>query len=106
MVSHVNGRLRSSEKDSTIRHYNEGKVDILIGTHLILSQKLLPKRLGLILVDEEHKFGVIHKEKIKEMSASCNLLTMTATPLPRTLNMSLFGQITTYLVFEEEALLS
>ncbi|MFO7857432.1 MAG: transcription-repair coupling factor, partial [Ectothiorhodospiraceae bacterium] len=69
----------------------DGSLDILIGTHRMLQSELDTKRLGLVIVDEEHRFGVRHKEKLKQMRAEVDLLTLTATPIPRTLNMSLAG---------------
>jgi transcription-repair coupling factor (superfamily II helicase) len=68
-----------------------GKVDIVVGTHRLLSKDVLFKDLGLLVVDEEQRFGVAHKERIKQMRKKVDVLTMTATPIPRTLNMSLVG---------------
>ena len=68
-----------------------GEIDIVIGTHRLLSKDVHFGKLGLLIVDEEQRFGVKHKEKIKEFSANVDILTMTATPIPRTLNMSLIG---------------
>lgn len=68
-----------------------GKIDLIIGTHRILSKDLIFKDLGLLVVDEEQRFGVVHKEKIKAMKADMDVLTLSATPIPRTLNMSLSG---------------
>ena len=68
-----------------------GKIDIVIGTHKLLSDTIKYRNLGLVIIDEEHRFGVRHKEKLKALRASVDLLTMTATPIPRTLNMSLSG---------------
>jgi len=68
-----------------------GKVDIIVGTHRLLSRDLVFKDLGLLVVDEEQRFGVAHKERIKQMRKKVDVLTMTATPIPRTLNMSLVG---------------
>src|SRR5687768_17206626 len=68
-----------------------GKVDILVGTHRLLSKDVAFKDLGLLVVDEEQRFGVGHKERIKQMRKKVDVLTMTATPIPRTLNMSLVG---------------
>lgn len=68
-----------------------GKCDIVIGTHRLLSKDILFKQLGLVIVDEEHRFGVRHKEALKALRAETDLLTLTATPIPRTLNMSLAG---------------
>ncbi|MDZ4677316.1 MAG: transcription-repair coupling factor [Oligoflexia bacterium] len=69
----------------------EGKLDILIGTHRLLSKDISFKDLGLLVVDEEQKFGVTHKEKIKRMRSQVDVLTLSATPIPRTLNMGLMG---------------
>ena len=68
-----------------------GKVDIIVGTHRLLSKDVHFKDLGLLVVDEEQRFGVAHKERIKQMRKRVDVLTMTATPIPRTLNMSLVG---------------
>ena len=69
----------------------EGKVDVVIGTHKLLQPDVRFKHLGLVIVDEEHRFGVRHKERLKALRAEVDLLTLTATPIPRTLNMSLAG---------------
>jgi transcription-repair coupling factor (superfamily II helicase) len=68
-----------------------GKIDIIVGTHRLLSKDVIFKDLGLLVVDEEQRFGVAHKERIKQMRKKVDVLTMTATPIPRTLNMSLVG---------------
>ncbi len=80
-------------KDATITRelLSEGKVDIIIGTHALLSKQVSFKNLGLVIVDEEQHFGVAQKEKLKSMRASCHVLTLSATPIPRTLQMSLTG---------------
>lgn len=75
----------------TLKAVAEGKVDILIGTHRILSKDVEFKKLGLLIIDEEQRFGVEHKEKIKEMKNNIDVLTLSATPIPRTLQMSLIG---------------
>ena len=79
------------EKNLIISELKEGKVDILFGTHRILGNDIIFKNLGLLVVDEEQRFGVSHKEKIKEMKNNVNVLTLSATPIPRTLKMSLSG---------------
>jgi transcription-repair coupling factor (superfamily II helicase) len=85
-------RFRSTrEQKETLAAVEEGKVDILIGTHRLLSRDVHFHDLGLLIVDEEQRFGVTHKERLKEMSRNVDVLTMTATPIPRTLNMSLVG---------------
>ena len=85
-------RFRSTKEKSAIVEATEaGKVDILIGTHAILAQKLKFQDLGLLVVDEEQRFGVRHKERLKQMRAAIDVLAMSATPIPRTLHMSLVG---------------
>ncbi|WP_020559333.1 transcription-repair coupling factor [Thiofilum flexile] len=68
-----------------------GHIDIVIGTHKLLQEDVIFKNLGLVIIDEEHRFGVRHKEQLKKLRANVDMLTMTATPIPRTLNMSLSG---------------
>ncbi len=79
------------EQKEIVAKLKRGEVDITIGTHRILSNDVHFSNLGLLIVDEEQRFGVKHKEKIKEFSANVDILTMTATPIPRTLNLSLIG---------------
>jgi len=79
------------EIELTLRGIAKGEVDIVIGTHGLLSRKVEFSRLGLLIVDEEHRFGVGQKEKIKEMSKNIDVMTLTATPIPRTLHMALSG---------------
>jgi len=77
--------------DEALAQIASGRIDIVIGTHKLLSDSIKYQDLGLVIIDEEHRFGVRHKEKLKALRASVDLLTMTATPIPRTLNMSLAG---------------
>ncbi len=85
-------RFRSvREVNQTIDRITEGKVDIVIGTHKLLSDKVRFKELGLVIIDEEHRFGVRQKEALKSLRAQVDVLTLTATPIPRTLGMSLEG---------------
>jgi len=79
------------EKAQTVANVEEGKVDILIGTHSVLSDKMKFQDLGLLVIDEEHRFGVAHKEKLKVLKTGIDVLTMTATPIPRTLQLSFLG---------------
>ena len=79
------------EQKALVEDARKGLVDILIGTHRLLSKDVGFKDLGLLVVDEEQRFGVGHKEKIKQLKATIDVLTLTATPIPRTLNMSLTG---------------
>ena len=85
-------RFRTKQETKTILDgVASGKVDIIVGTHRLLSKDVTFKDLGLLVVDEEQRFGVAHKERIKQMRKRIDVLTMTATPIPRTLNMSLVG---------------
>lgn len=79
------------EQKSVLADLKAGKIDILIGTHRLLSKDITFKNLGLVIVDEEHRFGVEHKEKLKALRESVSFLTLTATPIPRTLHMALSG---------------
>lgn len=81
----------AKEKSQVMVEVAEGKVDILIGTHAVLSDKLEFFDLGLLVIDEEHRFGVAHKEKLKLLKTGIDVLTMTATPIPRTLQLSFLG---------------
>lgn len=74
-----------------LRELEEGKVDIIIGTHKLLNDKIKYKKLGLLVIDEEQRFGVTHKEKIKKLKNDINVLTLSATPIPRTLKMAMSG---------------
>lgn len=88
----VISRFKTKKEQTVIlRKLEEGKIDILIGTHRLLSDDVRFKDLGLLIIDEEQRFGVTHKEKIKKMKASVDTLTLTATPIPRTLHFSLMG---------------
>jgi transcription-repair coupling factor (superfamily II helicase) len=88
----VLSRFRSpADQKKIIENVKENKVDILIGTHRILSKDIEFKNLGLLIVDEEHRFGVGAKEKLRQLKANVDTLTLTATPIPRTLNFSLMG---------------
>ena len=85
-------RFRSAaEQKKTIEDTKKGFVDILVGTHRVLSKDVVFKDLGLLIIDEEQRFGVTHKEKIKKLKENVDVLTLTATPIPRTLHMSLIG---------------
>ncbi len=81
----------AKQKAEILTEVSEGKVDILIGTHAVLSDKVDFHDLGLLVIDEEHRFGVAHKEKLKLLKTGIDVLTMTATPIPRTLQLSFLG---------------
>lgn len=84
-------RFQSHENKKTIQKIKEGNIDIVIGTHRLLGNDVIFKDLGLLVVDEEQRFGVAHKEKIKNLKNTVDVLTMSATPIPRTLEMAMVG---------------
>ena len=94
-------RFRSKkEQQETLKRLELGETDILVGTHRVLSKDVKFKNLGLLIIDEEHRFGVKAKEKIKELKNSIDVLTMTATPIPRTLHMSIVGMRDMSVIYE------
>ena len=90
-VELLNRFRTKKEQDEVVKKLKLGEVDVVIGTHRILSKDVEFKDLGLLIIDEEHRFGVKDKEKIKELKTNVDVLTMTATPIPRTLHMSIVG---------------
>ncbi|HEX5024282.1 MAG TPA: transcription-repair coupling factor, partial [Agriterribacter sp.] len=90
-VDYINRFKSSKEKKDTLKRLQEGKIDIIIGTHALVGKDVKFKDLGLLVIDEEQKFGVGHKEKIKTLKTTVDCLTLTATPIPRTLQFSLMG---------------
>ena len=94
-------RFRTKKEQSDIvKRVELGEIDVLIGTHRVLSKDVKFKNLGLLIIDEEHRFGVKDKEKIKEYKNSVDVLTMTATPIPRTLHMSVVGMRDMSVIYE------
>ncbi|RXT09007.1 transcription-repair coupling factor [Ammoniphilus sp. CFH 90114] len=88
----VISRFRSrKEQNEAMKMLKDGRLDIIIGTHRLLSKDVIFKDLGLLIVDEEQRFGVTHKEKLKQLKSNVDVLTLTATPIPRTLHMSMLG---------------
>lgn len=87
----LNRFIPRTEVKQTLKELKEGKVNLIVGTHRLLSQDIQFKNLGLLICDEEQKFGVRHKEKIRKLRSEIDTLTLSATPIPRTLNMSLLG---------------
>ena len=81
----------TAEQKQTLRDFSEGKVDVLIGTHRVLSRDVIPKNLGLVILDEEQRFGVAQKELLRALRLEVDVLALSATPIPRTLHMSLSG---------------
>src|SRR5579862_503728 len=90
-VEMVSRFRKPAEAKAVLKEFAEGKVDVLVGTHRILSRDVIPKNLGLVIVDEEQRFGVAQKELIRSLRLEVDVLAMTATPIPRTLHMSLSG---------------
>lgn len=90
-VSYLNRFRTAKQKAETLKGLEEGKVDIVIGTHQLVSKSVVFKDLGLLIIDEEHKFGVSVKDKLKTMKSNIDTLTLTATPIPRTLQFSLMA---------------
>ena len=92
IVAEVVSRFKSPGKQKEpLKKVADGKIDILIGTHKLLHAEIDYSNLGLLIIDEEHRFGVRQKEKLKSIRANVDILTLTATPIPRTLNMALSG---------------
>ena len=90
-VDYINRFKSAKEKKETLQRLEEGKIDIIIGTHGLLGKEVKFKNLGIMVIDEEQKFGVGHKEKLKTLKTNVDCLTLTATPIPRTLQFSLMG---------------
>jgi transcription-repair coupling factor (superfamily II helicase) len=90
-VDYINRFKSTKQKKETLKKLQGGKIDIIIGTHALLGKEVKYKDLGLLVIDEEQKFGVGHKEKIKTIKTTVDCLTLTATPIPRTLQFSLMG---------------
>lgn len=90
-VECINRFRTPAQQKQIVKDLASGKIDIIIGTHRLLSKDIQYKNLGLLIIDEEHRFGVSHKEKIKKIKSEVDILTLTATPIPRTLQMSLLS---------------
>ncbi len=90
-IEHVSRFRPAAEQRESVKRFTEGKVDILIGTHRVLSRDVRAKDLGLLIVDEEQRFGVKQKELLRQMKLKVDVISMSATPIPRTLQMSLAG---------------
>ena len=90
-VAHLNRFVKPSDREKYLTLFALGQYDVLIGTHILLGKSVEPYKLGLLVVDEEQKFGVGHKENIKKLRSSCDVLTLSATPIPRTLHMATSG---------------
>src|SRR4029077_9083371 len=91
VVESLNRFRTAGEQSRTVARLGQGGVDVIIGTHRLLSADVQFKDLGLVIIDEEQRFGVEHKERLKRLRAKIDVLTLTATPIPRTLHLSLLG---------------
>ncbi|MBP5445580.1 MAG: transcription-repair coupling factor [Acholeplasmatales bacterium] len=91
IIKKISRLTTNKEQEEILRDLKEGKIDIIIGTHRLLSKDIEFKDLGLLIVDEEQRFGVEHKERIKELKINVDSISLTATPIPRTLQMSMIG---------------
>lgn len=90
-VAQINRFIGSRLMTRALEDFSSGKVDVLIGTHMLLTKEIKPKRLGLIIVDEEQRFGVQHKEQLKKIRSNAHIISLSATPIPRTLHQALLG---------------
>src|SRR6185437_6912981 len=90
-VEMVSRFRKGAEVKQVLKDFGDGKVDVLIGTHRVLSRDVVPKELGLVVVDEEQRFGVAQKELLRQLRLEVDVLALSATPIPRTLHMSLSG---------------
>ncbi|MFP3489222.1 hypothetical protein R0K20_16635, partial [Staphylococcus sp. SIMBA_130] len=88
---HDNHLVEKKQQTETLKGVRQGTIDVVIGTHRLLSKDVEYRDLGLLIVEEEQRFGVKHKEKIKQLKTNVDVLTLTATPIPRTLHMSMLG---------------
>lgn len=85
-------RMNSAKEiTETLNDLKNGNIDVIVGTHRLLSEDVKFRKLGLLVIDEEHKFGVTHKERIKKIRAGIDILALSATPIPRSLNLALSG---------------
>src|SRR5690606_15822341 len=90
-VDYISRHRKPADQKKILKALSEGKIDIIIGTHKLASDNVKFRDLGLLIIDEEQRFGVAVKEKLKKLKASVDTLTLTATPIPRTLQFSLMG---------------
>jgi transcription-repair coupling factor (superfamily II helicase) len=90
-IGRLSRLVPAAEAAATKAGMADGTIDIVIGTHALLSKGIEFKRLGLVIVDEEQRFGVVHKERLKQLKTDVHVLTLTATPIPRTLQMAMSG---------------
>ncbi|MBN2041835.1 MAG: ATP-dependent DNA helicase RecG [Spirochaetes bacterium] len=99
----LKGNLSAKEKNAIYKDISEGNTDIIIGTHALIQEKVIFKKLGLIIIDEQHKFGVNQRAKLREKGKCTDLLIMTATPIPRSLSMTIYGDLDVSYIKEKPA---
>lgn len=90
-IAHLSRLVKKKDQEAILQDLEQGRIDFVIGTHRLLSKDIRPKKLGLLIIDEEQKFGVTHKEKLKRLKSQVDILTLSATPIPRTLHMAVIG---------------
>ena len=99
-VCMLTGGAKKKERDELLKDLKEGRIDILIGTHAILEEDVIFKKLGLVIIDEQHRFGVMQRAGLLEKGTRPHTLIMTATPIPRTLSMAVYGDLDTSIIDE------
>ena len=99
-VGYLSGKLKTKERKEILKSIELGEIQIVVGTHAIIQKDVLFKRLGLMIVDEQHRFGVVQREKLIEKHNRPHFITMSATPIPRTLSMILYGESTQVLTIK------
>ncbi|KID50251.1 hypothetical protein C095_00995 [Fusobacterium necrophorum subsp. funduliforme B35] len=92
-VELLTGSIRGKKRNELLTALGEGKIDLLIGTHALLEEEVSFHQLGFIVIDEQHRFGVLQRQKLREKGILTNLLVMTATPIPRSLALSIYGDL-------------
>tara|TARA_B100000575_G_C23070146_1_gene616348 strand:- start:182 stop:1384 length:1203 start_codon:yes stop_codon:yes gene_type:complete len=98
----ISGKLKSKKRNEIVKNLSDHKIDIIFGTHAIFQKKIIFKKLGLIIIDEQHKFGVNQRKKLSDKGGiDCDILLMTATPIPRTLTMTIYGDMDISIIKEK-----
>ena len=96
----LTGSTNARNKKDTLQKITDGQIDLVVGTHALIENTVQFKKLGLVVIDEQHRFGVVQRMKLKEKGTSPDVLIMTATPIPRTLSLTLFGDLDVSIIDE------
>ncbi|WP_297405803.1 ATP-dependent DNA helicase RecG [uncultured Cetobacterium sp.] len=99
-VEFLTGAIKGKKRDILLKELEEGKIDIIIGTHAIIEDNIKFKKLGLIVIDEQHRFGVIQRKKLRDKGMLSNLIVMSATPIPRSLALTIYGDLDVLIIDE------